>query len=284
MEQEQYSAVLKRAREGDINAFQKLFAAFQPQLKSYLYRLLTDRNDVEDLAHDTFIKAYNKLDTFKENSSLKTWVFRIGTNLAYDFLRKRKRWQPDAQDQAKELVRSDPDIREIFEKVHRQSPRGRYEVREHIDFCFTCISKTLPIEQQIAIILKDIYHFSRKEIGQIMDETVGRVKHLLYDGRQTMREIFDGRCALVNKNGACHQCSELAGRFNPKQARQEELMKIEMIEKADKVDNEILYDLRSELVSFIDPLRSPGADLQDIIMQCTRKAHGEIDVIEDSFC
>ena len=47
---------LKNALAGDINSFQSLFAGFQNQLKSYLYRLLTDRNDVEDLMHDTFIK------------------------------------------------------------------------------------------------------------------------------------------------------------------------------------------------------------------------------------
>jgi RNA polymerase sigma-70 factor, ECF subfamily len=68
---------LKNALGGDINAFQSLFAAFQHQLRSYLYRLLANRNDAEDLVHDTFIKAFDKLSTFKGESSLKTWVFQI---------------------------------------------------------------------------------------------------------------------------------------------------------------------------------------------------------------
>ncbi|MBA4053525.1 MAG: RNA polymerase subunit sigma-24, partial [Marivirga sp.] len=76
--------ILKKALAGDINSFQTLFSEFQPQLRSYLYRLLTDRNDVNDLAHDTFIRAFDKIATFKQESSLKTWVFRIATNLAYD--------------------------------------------------------------------------------------------------------------------------------------------------------------------------------------------------------
>ncbi len=63
--------ILKSAVSGDINAFQTLFAEFQNQLKSYLYRLLTDRNDVEDLTHDTFIRAFSKISTFKQDSSLK---------------------------------------------------------------------------------------------------------------------------------------------------------------------------------------------------------------------
>lgn len=49
---------LKKALDGDINAFQVLFASFQSPLKSYLYRLLANRNDAEDLTHDTFIKAF----------------------------------------------------------------------------------------------------------------------------------------------------------------------------------------------------------------------------------
>ena len=52
--------ILKNALIGDINAFQDLFSEFQNALKSYLYRLLANRNDAEDLLHDTFIKAYDK--------------------------------------------------------------------------------------------------------------------------------------------------------------------------------------------------------------------------------
>ena len=99
---------------GDINAFQTLFAGFQDQLKSYLYRLLTDRDDVDDLTHDTFIRAFTRISTFNQESSLKTWVFKIGTNLAYDHLRKLKRWRPDAQDRAADLAISSEEIRQVF--------------------------------------------------------------------------------------------------------------------------------------------------------------------------
>lgn len=141
---------LKSAIAGDINAFQTLFADFQSQLKSYLYRLLTDRNDVDDLTHDTFIKAFSKIGTFNQDSSLKTWVFKIATNLAFDHLRKQKRWGADAQDRAADLAIGSEEFRRVFWMVHETSPAGAYEMKEHIDYCFTCISKTLPIENQIA--------------------------------------------------------------------------------------------------------------------------------------
>ena len=139
--------LLKQALNGDINAFHTLFAEFKRELRSYLYRLLADRNEAEDLTHDAFVKGYEKLSTFQGNSSLKTWVFRIATNLAYDYLRRRQRWSPDAQDKSKALAMGSREIVQAFQKVHQLSPAGSYDIKEHIDFCFTCIGKTLPIEQ-----------------------------------------------------------------------------------------------------------------------------------------
>lgn len=267
---------LQRALNGDINAFQELFAAFQPQLKSYLYRLVTDRNDADDLTHDTFVKAFDKMGTFRGDASLKTWVFTIATRLAYDHLRRYQRWTADAQDQSKALALRDTRMYEAINRVSQASGEGAFEIREHIDFCFTCISKTLPIEQQVALMLKDVYDFSVNEISRILDESEGVVKHLLVNARKTMRRIFDHRCALINKEGICHQCSELNGLHNPKQNQQEALMKIELVKASERYDREALFALRTRLVKQIDPLRSRGADLHDLLMQCTRQAIGEV--------
>ncbi|MEM8484852.1 MAG: RNA polymerase sigma factor [Bacteroidota bacterium] len=267
---------LQAALEGDINAFQSLFAAFQPQLKSYLYRLLADRNDVDDLTQDTFVKAFDKLSTFKGNSTLKTWVFRIATNLAYDFLKRRKRWKSDAQDTAKAYAEDSPEMQRLFWFTHQNAPAGQYDIKEHIDFCFTCIAKTLSISHQVALILKDVYSFPRKDISQILDKTEGVVKHLLFEARKTMVDVFDHRCALINKAGVCHQCTELNGIYNPKQNAQKALMKIDMVAVSEESSSERLYELRAALVRAIDPLQSEGADLQDVIMQCTRASIGEI--------
>lgn len=267
---------LKKALNGDINSFQSLFSTFQNQLKSYLYRLLVDRNDAEDLTHDTFVKAFDKISTFKGECSLKTWVFQIATNLAYDYLRKKKRWGIDAQDKARTLAGGSDEIKTDFNFVHDNSPYGNYEIKEHIDFCFTCISKTLIIEQQLAIILKDIYDFSVNETSIIMNSSVGVIKHLLIDSRKNMTTIFDNRCALVNKNGACHQCSELNGFFNPKQNQQQAIVELDLVRLSTKFDKEKLFNLRTTLIKSIDPLRSSGSDLQDVIMKCTRRSIGEI--------
>lgn len=263
---------LKKALDGDINAFQTLFSTFQMPLKSYLYRLLANRNDAEDLTHDTFIKAFDKLATFKGEAALKTWVFQIATHLAYNYLQRQKRWTPDVSEKAKKLVLEDANLRQNIVKIHETSPEGRYDMKEHIDTCFTCIAKNLPIENQIALMLKDIYDFSVADIGLILDKTEGVVKYLLQDGRKTMTAIFDNRCALINKNGVCHQCSELNGWFNPKQNQQQTLMQLDLVKGSKKFDREALYFMRTNLVKAIDPLRSQGADLQDILLKCNRLA------------
>lgn len=268
--------LLAQAMAGDINAFQRLFAEFQPQLRSFLYRVTADRHDAEDLTHDTFVRSFDKLKTFRAEAGLKTWVFRIAANLARDLLRKRKPWPLDAQDLAKTLAESRPDIQAAFLSSHTNDNRAAYDVREHIDFCFTCIGKTLPIEQQITVILKDMYAFRRQEIAAVLDLSEGVVKHLLHDARKTLSQVFYQRCALVNKNGACNQCSELAGIYNPRQAKRTHLLSIGLVAAGERTqDREQLYALRAELVRFIDPLRSSGADLQEVIMQCTRMAVGE---------
>ena len=267
--------ILKSAMGGDINAFQTLFAEFQNQLKSYLYRLLTDRAVVDDVTHDTFIKAFTKISTFHQDSSLKTWVFKIATNLAYDHLRKFKRWKPDAQDRAADLAISSEEIRQVFWMVHDTSPAGAYEMKEHIDYCFTCISKTLPIENQVALILKNMYDFSVKEISAILEKTEGVVKHLLNDARNTMTDIFEHRCALINQHGVCHQCSHINEIFNPKQNQHEELMKLELVKASKKFNREQLFELRTLLVKSIDPLHASGTDFHEEIMNCLKTAIGE---------
>ena len=267
--------ILKSAMAGDINAFQTLFAEFQSQLKSYLYRLLTDRNDVDDLTHDTFIRAFSKISAFNQDSSLKTWVFTIATNLAYDHLKKVKRWQADAQDRGADLAIGSEEVRRAFWVVHDNSVAGAYDMKEHMDFCFTCISKTLPIENQVTLILKDIYDFQIKEICLILGKTEGVIKHLLNDARNIMTDIFEHRCALINKKGVCHQCSHINEIFNPKHDQQEELMKLELVKASKKYNREELFALRALLVKAIDPLHASGTDLHESIMNCVRTAIGE---------
>ena len=86
-----------------------------------------------------------------------------------------------------------------------------------------------------------------------------------------MIKIFDKRCALINKQGICNQCTELNGIFNPEHETQKELMKIEMVKRANNATAEELLDLRTQIVKSIDPYNAAGADLQLHHLKHTKK-------------
>lgn len=238
------------------------FKSCSSQLKSFLLRITASAADAEDLTQDTYIKASEKLSTFKGESSLKTWLFAIASNLAKDNLRAKKRWAENVTDVARAAAHNDPGFFEEAMRIRLTSPNGQYEAKEHIAFCFTCISKSLPLEQQLCIFLKEVYEFKVTEIARILDCSEAMVKYYLHGGRSKMTSIFEGRCALINKQGICHQCSELNGFFNPRQNTQEELMKLELAKEAEKGNKERLFDLRIKILKEIDPFESKASELQ----------------------
>ena len=240
----------------------KEFEQNRPQLRSYILRITASLDDTNDIVQDTYLKAVANMETFKGQSSLKTWIFAIASNLAKDNLRAKKRWTEDVTDICKAKALANPDYFPEIMHLQATSPHAQFEIKEHITFCLTCISKSLPLEQQICILLKEVYAFKVSEITTILDTSEAMVKYYLHTARTKMVNIFDGRCALINKEGICHQCSELNGIFNPKQNTQAEIMKIEMAKVAEKGDKDHLLDLRLQIMKEIDPFDSNGSDLQ----------------------
>lgn len=242
--------------------FNTEFEKIRPQLRSYILRMTASRADTDDIVQETWLKAFNNVASFQGNSSLKTWIFTIASNLAKDNRRYRNRWTEDVTDTCKQAALGNPQFFQEAMTIRHTSTQGSFEIREHVAFCFTCISKSLPLEQQVAVFLKEVYEFKVAEIAQIMDISEAMVKYNLHVGRAKMMEIFDRRCALINKEGVCHQCTELNGIFNPKQNAQEELMKIEMARDAANKDKETLFDLRMKILQELDPFESGAAELQ----------------------
>lgn len=238
------------------------FETFRGQLNSFILRMTASVQDTEDVVQETYLKAHSKIDTFKGESSLKTWVFAIASNLARDLLRSQKRWPENVTDICKDAALSNPQFFQEAIHISETSPQGTFEIKEHIALCFTCVSKSLPLEQQLALLLKEVYGFSVKEIAHIMNQTDAMVKYYLHVGRSKMIEIFDNRCSLINKNGVCYQCTELNGIFNPKQKAQEELIKIKMVKEAGNKSSEALFDLRMKILQELDPFESGAAVLQ----------------------
>jgi RNA polymerase sigma-70 factor (ECF subfamily) len=238
------------------------FETFQGELKSFILRMTASVQDAEDIVQDTYLKAHTKINTFRGESSLKTWIFSIASNLARDRLRSKKRWPETVTDICREKALHNRQFFQEALQIRETSPQGKFEIKEHIAFCFTCVSKSLPLEQHLALLLKEVYGFKIMEIATILNQSEAMVKYYLHVSRSRMIEIFDHRCSLINKQGICHQCTELNGIFNPKQKAQEELVRIEMAREAENKSKEELFDLRMKILQALDPFESNAAELQ----------------------
>ncbi len=238
------------------------FESFQGELQSFLLRITTSVQDAEDLVQDTYLKAQAKIDTFRGESTLKTWIFSIASNLAKDMLKSKKRWPETVTDICREEALGNRRFFQEAIQIRETSPQGNFEIREHIAFCFICIAKSLPVEGHLVLLLKEVYGFKVKEISQILHMSEAMVKYHLHVSRGRMIEIFDQRCSLINKQGICHQCTELNGIFNPKQKAQEELVKIEMARETETRSRDELFELRMKILQELDPFKSGAAELQ----------------------
>ncbi len=257
------------------HAFIQEFLSFQNELKSYLYRLVPNKQDMEDIVQETYIKATKNIDSFRGESTFKTWVFAIATNHAKNFLKDKKRWQVDYQDNCRTATFASKDIQNTMFDINQNSPQGKFEVKEHLDYCFTCMAKTLSLEEQVCLMLKEIYSFKVREIMDIADLSEGKVKHALADGRDKLIRIFEGQCSLISKQGVCYQCSELNGMFNPQQDMAAETRKMKMVQEQGKANFDQLFDLRLELIKAIDPINANGFDLHNYMLENLPSHSGE---------
>lgn len=82
---------IERAKKGDLLAFEQIIFEFEKPLWNYLVRLSGSRDDAEDLIQETFVKVYKHIKTIDSTKNIKSWIYTIATNTAYDYLRKRKR-------------------------------------------------------------------------------------------------------------------------------------------------------------------------------------------------
>ena len=247
--------------------YQQEFLAFRPQLQSYLFRLVASRPSAEDLLQDTYVRVFDKLDTFEGKSSFKTWVFAIATNLARDHHRGQQRWGENWMDLVRDAHVADPALFAKKKSVLEESPEGKFVLSEHLNYCFNCVTKTLLLEEQVCLWLKEVYAFKVREIMEIVSLSEGKVKHAIADARKHLTRIFAHKCALINKQGTCSQCTGLNQIYNPEQDAHIEANKLKMVREQENPNAQYLLDLRLELVQNIDPLAGRTTDLHSYLIE-----------------
>lgn len=164
--------IVERARAGDQRAFAQLFEQYHAPILNYLHRMVSDRALAEDLAQDTFIKAYNALPRTKPDLAFKAWLYRIATNTAISHLRRGKviKWMPFLTD------REHPD--ELIDK----SVSRKMDISDALD--------RLPKHYAAALLLRHYQGLSLAETAEALEVTENAAKLRLFRARRAFAQIY----------------------------------------------------------------------------------------------
>ncbi len=163
-----------RAQTGDTEAFEELVRRHQQGLFSYLYRMTGNRAVAEELVQQAFIKAWRGIAGFGGRSGFKTWLYRIGINLAINY-RTRAKPTTGLDEQLPAASTSEP------EAVYRQRRREAL-VQEALS--------RLPPDQRTALVLSAFERMSYSEIGAVMGRSSRAVDSLLFRAKSNLRRLL----------------------------------------------------------------------------------------------
>ena len=178
--------LIERLKKGDDAAFKEIVESSQGLVYNTALGIVQNPEDAEDVAQEVFVQLYESIKSFKGESKLSTWLYRITVSKAMDHLRKKKRKKRFAYVQSlfganEELVHDPPDF------VH---PGVSLDNKEKAKELFKAIDQ-LPAKQKIAFTLNRIEGLSYQEISEIMKLTVASVESLLHRARKNLRKNLE---------------------------------------------------------------------------------------------
>lgn len=173
----------KLARQGNRSAFAELVDLYKDKIYNLAYRMLGNRQEAEDVVQETFLRMYTNLDRYDESYKFSTWIYRIGTNLCIDRLRKRRlTFSLDAEQQDGEGL-------DGYSMLHSNeaTPEKQLIISETQAQIHNAIEK-LPEKYKSIVILKYLHDLSLQEISEIVDMPVSTIKTRVHRGRELLRK------------------------------------------------------------------------------------------------
>ena len=189
------------------------YQASRAELVAYLTRMVLRPDVAEELAQEAALRLVTSGASISGPDGVRPWLFRVGSRLAIDHLRRHSTRREDVLGTA----RARAEHHERFQAESRLlagSPDVALIAREHLAVCFACTLRHLPEQQAAMVLLVEVHDFPVREAAALLDASFGQAKYWLQAGREALRARFAATCALVNKQGVCHQCSELNRYFN----------------------------------------------------------------------
>jgi RNA polymerase sigma-70 factor (ECF subfamily) len=186
IEKDSDGVLVAAAKCGDTQAFEELVFRHEQRVLSVAQRITNNREDAEDVAQESFHKAFLHLDTFQEKSRFSTWLTRIAMNEAFMLLRRKRgvfEVLPDSPDDG---------VRAGCEVFVDQSPNPEESCwrRERTDLLTKAINRLGP-KIRGTILLRDIEERSAEETAQILGTSISAVKARVFQGRRKLRRTLN---------------------------------------------------------------------------------------------
>lgn len=174
------NALVKRAREGDFTAFERLFERHRQLVYRFAYQMTPRRDDAEDIVQEAFVRAYQNLNKYRDEAKFTTWLLRIVTNLCTDMARMSTRRQALEQQEATgsllwmtEGTTEDP-VDNLNQEIRSSALRKALNA--------------LPAHHRTVIILRDLEEREYSDIAQILGCTVGGAKLRVLRARRALKD------------------------------------------------------------------------------------------------
>jgi RNA polymerase sigma-70 factor (ECF subfamily) len=177
------SELVKRARRGDLGAYDDLVRRYQERVYATVYHMTSNHEDANDLTQDAFIKAFQALKSFKGGSSFYTWVYRIAVNKTLNFLKSRKNRAHFSLNDLDFNAENNPDLVALISDKTPRREAGLTELQEKLNEAMQQLSE----QHRLVVTLHDVQGLPHEEIAQIMDCNVGTVRSRLFYARQQLQ-------------------------------------------------------------------------------------------------
>lgn len=176
--------LVERAQRGDARAFEMLVLRYRRRIERLIGRMTRDEGLVQDLAQETFLRAWRALPQFRGESAFYTWLYRIGINTAKNYLVAMGRRAPTSTDFDSEEAENFESAEGLRDVNTPESLLATQQIGETVNEAM----EALPEDLRTAIVLREIEGLSYEEIANVMDCPIGTVRSRIFRAREAIAE------------------------------------------------------------------------------------------------
>jgi RNA polymerase sigma-70 factor (ECF subfamily) len=182
-------ALIERAQQGDLDAFDVLIRRYEDQVYSVAFRLVGNADDAADVAQEVFLSCFRHFRKYRGDSKLSTWLYRITVNTTKNLWSRQQR---RGQNRTQPLETDDPDDPAPIDMIADSAPDPR-RLAEGVEIVDVLESKLQEIEPDFreVIVLRFIEGLSYEEIAEVTHEPLGTIKSRIFRARRALREVME---------------------------------------------------------------------------------------------